>query len=103
MNEKLVSEVIEIEKTAQATYDAAVREAEHLPAEAQQEAEALVEKARREAQDEARKLVQAAKAEDASTRMLADAEEEINQARGLSKSHLDRAVSFVIDKVAGRE
>jgi vacuolar-type H+-ATPase subunit H len=103
MNEKLVQEVIEIEKTAQATYDAAVREADQLPAQAQQEAEGLIEKARREAQDEARKAVQAAKAEDASTRLLAEAEEEIKQARGLSKSHLDRAVNFVIDRVAGRE
>jgi len=103
MNEKLVQQVVEIEKEAQSTYDAAVRQAEQLPMQAQQEAEALIEKARKEAQDEARRLIQGAQAHDASERILAEAGEKINQTKGLSKSHLERAVSYVLDQVAGRE
>jgi hypothetical protein len=48
-------------------------------------------------------LVQAAKAEDVSARILAEAEEKMKQARGLSKNHLERAVGLVIDRVAGRD
>ena len=103
MNEKLVQEVIEIEKTARELYDAALRQAEQLPAQAQQEAETLLEKTRREAQDEARLLVQQAKAEDPSARIFSEAEEKLLQAKGLSKNHLERAVGFVIDRVAGRD
>ena len=102
MNEKLVQEVIEIEKAAQQTFDAAVREAEQLPRDAQQEAEAMIEKAVREAQDEARRLVQKAQAEDASARILQEAEQSMNDAKGLSRTHLERAVNFVVNQVAGR-
>jgi vacuolar-type H+-ATPase subunit H len=102
MNEKLVQEVIEIEKAAQQTFDAAVREAEQLPRDAQQEAEAMIEKALREAQDEARRLVQKAQSEDASARILQEAEQTMSDAKGLSRTHLERAVNFVVNQVAGR-
>jgi len=103
MNEKLVQEVIAIESTAREVYDTAVKQAEQLPLQAQQDAEALLEKARKEAEEEARRLVQAAKAEDTGARILAEAEERMMQARGLSKNHMERAVALVIDQVAGRD
>jgi len=103
MNEKLVQEVIDIEKRALETYHAAVRQAEQLPAQAAQEAEGLIETAKREAQEEARQIIQNARAEEASARISAEAAEKANQTKGLAKSHLERAVNYVVSQVAGRE
>ena len=46
MNEKHIQQVLEIEKQAQEIQEAAVREAQQLPILAEQEAQALVEKAK---------------------------------------------------------
>jgi F0F1-type ATP synthase membrane subunit b/b' len=103
MNEKLIQQVINIEKQAQEIYEAAVRDAEQLPIQANQEVEALIEKARMDSEEEARALVAKAEAKEECARILAEAEEQINVTKGLALSHFERAVGYVVDRVSGRE
>lgn len=103
MNDNRIQQVLMIEKEAQEIFDAATREAEQLPLQAEQEAQALIDKARAEAQEEARRLVAKAEAKDECARIQAEAEEKITRTKNLSVGHLDRAVAHVIDRVVGRE
>jgi len=66
LNEERVRQILEIEKQAQDIHDAAVREAEQLPIQAEKEARAIIEKARIEAQEEARRLIANAQAQELS-------------------------------------
>ena len=75
MNENRIRQVLDIEKRAQENYEAALSEAQRLPAQAEQEAQEIVNKARAEAQEEARQIVAKAKAEGEVDRIVAEAEE----------------------------
>jgi vacuolar-type H+-ATPase subunit H len=103
MNEERIQQVMEIEKQAQEIHDAAVREAEQLLKQTDQETQTIIEKAQTGAQEEARRLVENAEAKDETTRILAEAEEKIDLSKNLAKGNLDRATNFVLDRVAGRE
>jgi len=103
MNEDRIQQVLMIEKEAQEISDAALREAEQLPLQAEQEAQTILDKARAEALEEARKLVANAEAKDECARIQAEAEEKVKRTKSLSMGHFDRAVAHVIDRVAGRE
>jgi vacuolar-type H+-ATPase subunit H len=103
MNDERVQQVLQIEKQAQEVFDSATRDAEQLLIQAEQEAETLIEKARISAQEEARQLVVKADAKEERERILAESEENINRTNNLAKGHLDRAVGYVLDRVAGRE
>jgi len=102
MNDKHIQQVIEIEKQAQEIHEAAMKEAQQLPVIAEQEAQELVEKARAEAQQEARELVSKVKADEESARILSEAEEKNKHLEALAKSNFDRAVAYVLERVAGR-
>ena len=102
MNEERIQQVLEIEKQALEIHDGAKREAEQLLKQVDQEAQALIEKAQKDAQEEARRLVASAQAEEETARILADSEEKINRSKNLAKGNLDRAVGYVLDRVAGR-
>ena len=104
MNEEHIEKVLGIEKRARAVYDAAVREAEQLPVQAEEEAQALLEEARTDAQTEARRLIAEAQAQaqDESARIVQEAEEEAERMEALANSRFDRAVSYVLDRVAGK-
>jgi vacuolar-type H+-ATPase subunit H len=103
MNENRIQQVLMIEKEAQEIADAALREAEQLPVQAEHEAQKLIEKARAEAQEEARKLIAAAQSQEASAKIETDAEEKVKLIQKSSSGNIDRAVSFVVDRVAGKE
>ena len=103
MNEERIQQVLEIEKQAQEIHDGAIREAEQLLKQVDQEAQGLIEKAQIDAQEEARRLVASAQAEEEIARLLAEAEEKTNRSKNLAKGNLDRAVGYVLDRVAGRE
>ena len=102
MNEKHIQQVLDIEKHAQEIHDAATREAQQLPQIAEQEAQALIEKARAEAQQEARELISKVQADDENARILSEAEEKSRQLEDLAKRNFDRAVAYVLERVAGR-
>jgi vacuolar-type H+-ATPase subunit H len=102
MNEKHIQQVLEIEKQAQEIHEAAIKEAQQLPMLAEQEAQALIEKAKADAQQEAREMVSKVHADDESARILSEAEEKSRQLEGQAKSNFDRAVAYVLERVAGR-
>jgi vacuolar-type H+-ATPase subunit H len=103
LNEKRIQEVIEIEKQASDAYNKAVKDAEHIPTQAEKDARGLVEKARSEAESEAAELLAKAQPKEESDRILADAEKGIQHAETCAKRHHDRAVTYVISRVLGRE
>jgi cell division septum initiation protein DivIVA len=102
MNEKLIDQVLQIEKQAQEIHEAARREAEQLPLQAEKEAQALIEKARAEAEEEARQLIAGAQSQEESARTLGEAEEKARQLETLAMGNLDLAVAYVLERVAGR-
>ncbi|MGB8981177.1 MAG: hypothetical protein WCC12_04830 [Anaerolineales bacterium] len=103
MNENRIRQVLDIEKKAQENYDAALNEAQKLPALAEQEAQDIVNKARAEAQAEARQIIARARAEGEIDRILAESEEKNRQLETLAMSNFDRAVNYLLDRVIGRE
>lgn len=103
MNENRIQEVIDIEKQADEFYTKAVNEAAKIPQQAEQEAKAFVEKARREAQEEAHKILANAESKEESERILTESDEAIQHSQTLAKRNFDRAVTYVISKVLGRE
>ncbi len=103
MNEKRIQQVLEIEKQAQAAYEAALQEAKGLPAQAEQEAQLIVEKARAEADKEARQMIDKAQSEEESNRIMSEAQDKVRRTEALSTSNFDRAVAFVLNRVAGKE
>jgi V/A-type H+-transporting ATPase subunit G/H len=103
LNEKNIQEVLEIEKQADAIHEAALQEAQQIPVKAEQEAQALIEKARAAAEEEARKLIADAQSAEGSTRILSDAEANIKRTDGLAMKNFDRAVAYVMARVIGRE
>jgi len=103
MNENRIQQVLEIEKQAREIYDAAVREAQQLPAQAELEAQSILDKARNQAREEARQLVARAQAEEETAKILAQAEEKNRQVEALAMSNFERAVNYILDRVIGRE
>lgn len=103
VNEKYVQQVLEIEKQAQKIAQNAVHQAEQLPIQAKREAEALVEQARTEARAEADQLVGQAEAKAESERILIEAEASAERMEALAMTHFDRAVTFVLNRLVGRE
>jgi vacuolar-type H+-ATPase subunit H len=103
LNEKRIQEVIEIEKQADEVYVKAVKEAEHIPQLAEKEAKALVEKSRAEAENEAQQLLANSQPKEECDRILADVEQQIQHSETMAKRNFDRAVTYVISRVLGRE
>jgi vacuolar-type H+-ATPase subunit H len=103
VNEQYIQKVLEIEKQAQEIQEEAQREAEQIPILAEDEAEELIEKARAEAEEEAHQMVESAQAKEEGAQILAEAEQDIQRLKALTMSHFDRAVNYVLDRVAGRE
>jgi vacuolar-type H+-ATPase subunit H len=102
MNENRIQQVLMIEKEAQEVSEAALREAEQLPVVADQEAQAMLEKAHAEALEEAKQLVAKAEAKDESEKILAEAEQKVNSTKSLSAGNLEKAVAYVLDRVTGK-
>lgn len=102
MNEKRIEQVLEIERQAQGILDAATREADQLPAKAEQEAQELVEKARTQAQEEARQMVEKAQSQDETAATLSQAEEKNRESEKLASKNLDKAAAFVLERVIGK-
>jgi cell division septum initiation protein DivIVA len=102
VNEKNIQQVLEIEKRAQEIHEAAMKEAQQLPVIAEQEAQALIEKAQAEAEQEARDMVSKVQAEEESARILEEIEEKNRQFESTAMNNLDRAVEYVLERVIGR-
>ena len=87
---------------AQGILDAATREAEQLPARAEQEAREIIEKARSRAQEEARQMLTKAQAEEETAAILSQADEKNRETEKLAMKHMDKAVAYILERVVGR-
>ncbi len=103
MSEKNIQKVLDIEKQADELYNKAVHDAQQLPVLAEQEAQAIVDKALAEAHEEARKLVSNAQAEGEVSRILSQAEEKNREIETLAMKNFDRAVAYILDRITGKE
>jgi vacuolar-type H+-ATPase subunit H len=103
MNDDRIQQVMQIEKEAQELFDSAAHDAEQILLQAEQEAETLIEKERTATEKEARQIVAEADADEERKRILAEADEKINRTSNLAKGHFDRAVNYVLNRVAGRK
>ena len=103
MNEKHIQQVLEIERKAQEIQEAAAKEAQQIPVQAEMEAQELIEKTKADAQQEARTLSAKVKADDEGAKILAEVEEKNRQFEALAMSNFDRAVAYVIERVVGGE
>ncbi|HVN16719.1 MAG TPA: hypothetical protein VMT73_13325 [Anaerolineales bacterium] len=103
MNEKRIQQVLEIERQAQELYDKAVQNAQQLPVQAEQESQAILDKARVEAEAEAQQLIAKAEASQETTKILTEAENKNREMEALVMTHFDRAVNYIFDRVIGRE
>jgi vacuolar-type H+-ATPase subunit H len=103
VNEERVQQILDIESQAQDLYQQAVHQAEELPDQAEQEAQELIEKARQDAQAQAKQLVDEAQARDACDNLIHQAQVEAERMENLARGHLDRAVGYVLDRLAGKD
>jgi vacuolar-type H+-ATPase subunit E/Vma4 len=103
LNEKRIEQVLEIEKQALAIHEAALKEAEQIPIMAEKEALALVENARREAEEKARQIEANAEPKEECDRIMAQAIDSARETTELGMSNFDRAVSYVLNRVIGKE
>jgi predicted outer membrane protein len=62
-----------------------------------------VQKAISEAQEEARKLVSEAQAEEEVSRILTQADEKNRQVEAMAMSNFDKAVTYILNRVIGKE
>ncbi len=102
MNENRIQQVLEIEKQAQEIHDKASLAAKEIPVKAEQEALALIARAKAEANEEARKIIESAQSNDASGQITADIASKNSEFETLAKKNFDKAVSFVLERVIGR-
>jgi vacuolar-type H+-ATPase subunit H len=103
VNEQRIRQVLEVEQQAQAIYEDAKKKAEQLPVQAEQEAQELIEQKRAEAQAQAGQIIADAQAEEECARIRAQAEEDAARMEALAQNHFDHAVSYVLDRLIGRE
>ena len=103
MNDQNIQAVLKLEKKARSVYDAAVHEAEQIPVQAEQEAQAFIEKARSDAQNEARELISKAEAKEDASKIMAEAEGKARQMDAAAKNNFDKAVAYVLEQILNRE
>ncbi len=105
MSQETITRILAIEQEATKIHDDAQDQAGHLIEEAEKEASALREQTLAQARQEAAQVVTAGQeAADAErSRAVAQAEAEAQRLETLAARHLDQAVNFVLDRVAGRE
>jgi hypothetical protein len=103
LNEKRIQQVLELEKEANALRDEKISEAAQLPVKAEKEAQTFLEKTRVDAAQEARRLLEKAEAKEESAEILSLVEEKIRHTEAHAKSNFNRAVTYVLARVIGRE
>ena len=103
MNEERIQQLREIENNARVLYDAAVEEAQRLPQQAKKQARDLLMTSRSEAQAEAQRIISAAKDNSENNQIIKQSEEDAKRKEALAMNHFDRAVNYVLHRIAGRQ
>jgi vacuolar-type H+-ATPase subunit H len=103
--QETIARILAIEQEAVSIHDDARRQAADLIEEARQAASALRERTLAQAREEAGRILTTGRAAAGTerSRIIAEAEAEAQRLEALTTRHFDRAVSFVLDRVTGRE
>jgi vacuolar-type H+-ATPase subunit H len=102
VNEKRIREVIEVEQRALDLLAQANREAEQLPVQAEAEASMIVANAQAAAQAEARTIIEQAQQGDEAAQIISRAEENMSRTSSMAEKNLEKAVTYVLERVLGR-
>jgi vacuolar-type H+-ATPase subunit H len=105
MSQETIAQILAIEEQAVQIHDDARREAERVTQEAKKTASTVREQTLANMRQRAEQLVTEGQqtAEVTRSRIIAQAEAEAQQMENVAAQHLDRAVKFVLDEIAGRE
>jgi len=103
VNEERVKQLRDIEKQARELYEQAVRESQQLPQQAENEARQLLEQAGVEARAEAQRILSVAKEKSGDESILIQAKEDADKKEALATNNLERAVKYVLNRVAIRQ
>jgi vacuolar-type H+-ATPase subunit H len=105
LSEEIIRQILDIERQAQDIHDEAQREAARIVEQAQRDADLSRRRAEEEAREEARGLLDEARrgAQQEGERILSRKREELRRIEEQAHSHMDEAIRYVLDGVAGRE
>jgi vacuolar-type H+-ATPase subunit H len=105
MSQETIARILSIEREAIRIHDVAQRHAARMIQDAKKAASVLREQALAQARQQTGQIVAAAReaGETERARIIAQAEAEAQRMETTAASHFDRAVNFVLDRVAGRE
>ena len=105
MSQETIAKVLSVEEAAVGFYEDAQRQAANVIAEAKKAASAVREQTLAHVRQQAEKIAAESRqtAEVERARIIAQADAEAQRMENLAAQHLDRAVSFVLDRVVGRE
>ena len=105
MSQETIAQVLSVEEAAVGLYDDAQRQAASVIAEAKKAASTMREQTLANVRQQAEKMAAESRqtAEIERARIIAQADAEGQHMENLAAQHMDRAVSLVLDRVAGRE
>jgi vacuolar-type H+-ATPase subunit H len=105
VSQETITQILAIEEQAVQIHDDARRQADHVTAEAKKTATTVREQTLDNIRRQAEQVIAEGQhtAEVTRGRIIAQAEAEAQHLENVAAQHLDRAVSFVLDQIAGRE
>ncbi len=103
MNENHIQQILAYEQKASDIYEAAVKEAEQLPALAEQDVQAMIAKARLQAEEEAQALVNQSDVNEECAHILEQLQEKLSRTEKFAKMNHDRAVDYALARIIGME
>jgi vacuolar-type H+-ATPase subunit H len=105
MSQETITQILAIEEQAVQIYDDARLQADHVTSEAKRTATTVREQTLTHMRQQAEQIAAEGQhtAEVARGRIIAQAEAEAQHLENVASQHLDQAISFVLDQIAGRE
>ena len=105
MSQETITQILAIEEQAVQIYDDARLQADRVTSEAQRTATTVREQTLDNIRQQAEQIGAEGQhaAEVARGRIIAQAEAEAQHLENVASQHLDQAISFVLDQIAGRE
>ena len=104
MSREIIAHILSIEADAEKIHDDAQRQAAHIVEEAKKRASSLLVEAQEAGREKGKEILAQSKemAKSERERILAEAETEAERLETLAQAHLDQAVAFVLDQIAGQ-
>jgi vacuolar-type H+-ATPase subunit H len=103
LNDNRIQQILDIEKKADAIRAAALKEAQMIPQQAELKAQALIDQSRKDTEEEVRRLLDTAKADKEGDQIISEAQAKIKHNELLAAQNMDRAISYVLSRVVGKE